>query len=351
LFKKIAVLAPGGIGAAVGGLLTRAGHDVVLIDQWAEHVEAMKAHGLKMTIGTRQEPEGEFTVKVRAHHLYEVCAMQPRPQFDLVFLTAKSYDTQWLVEFIKPFLAPDATLVSMQNSMNDEWIIPMIGAERDLACVLTGGGELLEPGHVWRNRSINHPYYTLGEVDGRMTPRLEEVVKVLSDAGKVKTSTEIMGAKWTKLIRNAQGAVSSLCNMRSWLGLNHQMYLPAVAKVGREAMLVGKAAGYKTEPINGLTAADLEGDPQSVSRAILEDARVGGSEKSISMVQHDIKVGRPTEVAGYLNGLVVQKGREFGIPTPANEIIIDLHGKVERGELPWDISNLELVSDALKDIP
>src|ERR1700709_2746829 len=119
---KIAVLAPGGIGASVGGLLTRAGHDVTLIDQWVAHVEAMKANGLKMTIGTRQEPEGEFIVPVNAVHLYEVAPM--RPEFDIVFLTAKSYDTVWLVEFIKPFLKPEGILVCMQNSINEEWIGP-----------------------------------------------------------------------------------------------------------------------------------------------------------------------------------------------------------------------------------
>ena len=122
--KKIAVLAPGGIGAPIGGLLTKAGHDVVLIDQWPAHVEAMKAHGLRITIGTKQEPEGEIVVPVRAYHLYEVCTL--RQQYDIVFLTAKSYDTRWLVQFIEPYLKPDGVVVSVQNSMNDEWIVPIV---------------------------------------------------------------------------------------------------------------------------------------------------------------------------------------------------------------------------------
>ena len=339
--KKIAVLAPGGIGASVGGLLTRAGHDVVMIDQWPAHVDAMKADGLRMTIGTRQEPEGEIVVPVRAYHLYEVCAL--RPQFDIVFLTAKSYDTRWLVHFIEPYLKPDGVLVSMQNSINDEWIAPIIGKHRDIACVLTGGGELLAPGHVWRNRSMKHPYYTLGELDGKITPRLKDLVSILSDAGKTTVSTDILAAKWTKLVRNAQGAVSSLCNMRSWKLLDDPRYVPAVAQITREAMQIGEALGYKWEPINGMTAENLLGEPERVARNIIENAKIGGSEESISMVQHDIKVGRPSEVAGYLNGYLVRKGREANVPTPVNEAIIALHERVERGELPWDMSNMELV--------
>jgi hypothetical protein len=80
---------------------------------------------------------------------------------------------------------------------------------------------------------------------------------------------------------------------------------------------------------------------------MLEEGGKGGSTESMSMLQYDIKVGRPTEVSGYLNGLVVQRGREANVPTPANEVIIRLHEQVERRELPWDMSNLALVEREL----
>ena len=339
--EKIAILAPGGVGGPVGGLLTKAGHDVVLIDQWPAHVEAMKANGLRITIGTKQKPEGEIVVPVRAYHLYEVCTL--RQQFDIVILTCKSYDTRWLVHFIEPYLKPDGVLVSMQNSLNDEWISPIIGKHRDIGCVLTGGGELLQPGHVWRNRSMNHPYYTVGELDGKVTARLEELVKILSDAGKTTISTDILPAKWTKLVRNSQSAVSYLCNKRSHQLLDDLRYISAVSEITREAIQIGTALGYNWEPINGLTAESLLGDPERVARNIIENAAIGISEDSLGMVQHDIKVGRPSEVAGYLNGLLVRKGREANLSTPMNEAIVELHLRVERGELPWDESNLDLL--------
>jgi 2-dehydropantoate 2-reductase len=342
--RTIAVLAPGGIGAPIGGLLTRAGHDVVLIDQWVEHVEAMKAHGLRIEIGTKQEPEGEITVPVRAYHLYEVAPL--RRAFDIVFLTAKSYDTHWLVPFIAPYLKQDGVLVSVQNSMNDEWIAPVIGAERDVGCVLTGGGHLLGPGHVWRNRSMGHPYYTLGELDGRITPRLTALVSLLDDAGGTRVTTNILGAKWTKLIRNCQSSVASLCGERSWHLLDDPRYVPTVAHITREAMQVGAACGYRMEPINGLTVEDLLGSPEEVARAITEDAQVGGSDDSMNHVMQDLRRGRPTEVTGFLNGLVVRKGTEVGIATPANERVVDLFDRLERGELRQERSNMDLVRAA-----
>ncbi|PYM78774.1 MAG: hypothetical protein DME13_28070, partial [Candidatus Rokuibacteriota bacterium] len=39
---RLGILGAGAIGCVVGGLLTKAGHDVTLIDQWPEHVEAMR---------------------------------------------------------------------------------------------------------------------------------------------------------------------------------------------------------------------------------------------------------------------------------------------------------------------
>jgi phosphoglycerate dehydrogenase-like enzyme len=39
---RIGIIGVGAIGGVVGGMLTRAGHDVTLIDQWPDHVEAMK---------------------------------------------------------------------------------------------------------------------------------------------------------------------------------------------------------------------------------------------------------------------------------------------------------------------
>jgi 2-dehydropantoate 2-reductase len=89
-----------------------------------------------------------------------------RPRFDVVFLTAKSYDTHWLVEFIRPYLKEDGVLVSIQNSLNEEWIAPVLGAERVVGCVLTGGGELLEPGGRGATARSTTPYYTLGELSG-----------------------------------------------------------------------------------------------------------------------------------------------------------------------------------------
>ncbi len=63
--KDIAVLGTGAIGSCIGADLRKAGHDVLLFDQWPAHVEAMKAHGLRVTMIRSGE---EFEVPVQAIH-------------------------------------------------------------------------------------------------------------------------------------------------------------------------------------------------------------------------------------------------------------------------------------------
>ena len=263
--KKLAVLATGAIGAPIGGLLTRAGHDVTLIDQWPANVEAMKAHGLHVTIGPKEDPEADFVVPVRACHVHEVCTL--RDPFDVVFVASKSYDTRWLVQLIEPHLEPDGVVVSVQNSINEEWIAPIVGEARTIGCVLTGGGELLEPGHVWRSRNLQHRYYTVGELHGNLTPRLEEVACILSDAGKIGVTTDLRGTRWSKLVSSCTSAALAALvspDLRSWQLVDLPGFLAIATQLGKETIEVGAALGYRMEPIFGMTPEELLRSPDEV---------------------------------------------------------------------------------------
>src|SRR5438552_18130581 len=121
--KKIAVLGTGANGSCLAADLTNAGLDVVLIDQWPAHVEAMRANGLHVTLR-----QGEIHAKVRAHHLCDLASMHEK--FDVVFLVTKAYDTRWHAELIKPHLKDDGFLIGMQNAMTAGIIANVVGHPR-----------------------------------------------------------------------------------------------------------------------------------------------------------------------------------------------------------------------------
>ena len=65
--KRIGVFGAGAIGGVVGGLLSRAGHDVTLIDTWVEHVDQINKNGLLVT-----NQESLYRCKPKAVHINQL---------------------------------------------------------------------------------------------------------------------------------------------------------------------------------------------------------------------------------------------------------------------------------------
>lgn len=332
--KRIAVLGTGAIGSSVGADLTRAGEDVHLVDQWPAHVEAMKARGLRVNMA-----EGDVHVDVRALHLCEVCTLtQP---FDLVFLACKSPDSHWLAEFIEPHLAPDGVLVSLQNSLNDEWVAPIVGYERDVACVVELAAELWDPGVVKRHTSPAHTWFGPGELHGRVTPRVQEIARILGAAGRTELKPNVWGAKWSKLTVNCMSqAVSGILRISDWEISQSPALLELSMRIGRECLRVGTALGYQMEPIFGMTAEELMGASDEGLKRMLLTLFSHIGRKSINSFLQDLIKRRPTEVH-HMNGLVAEKGRRAGVPAPMNEGITRIVDEIERGRLEIGQHNLE----------
>jgi 2-dehydropantoate 2-reductase len=181
----------------------------------------------------------------------------------LLLLCAKSYDSEWLTHFIKPYLKPDGVLVCVQNSFNDEWVAPIIGKNRDVACVIELSAALNEPGKVQRNTNRKGTWIALGELDGKITPRLKTLQKLFSNVGIAEVSNNILGAKWSKLIANAmtQGPIGML-GMKSADAVLLDGFLEIALDAGMETYQVSKALGIKIEPVFGLQAEDFSGNSE-----------------------------------------------------------------------------------------
>ncbi|MBT8004273.1 MAG: ketopantoate reductase family protein, partial [Rhodospirillales bacterium] len=189
--NKIAVLGTGSIGSSVGADLTHAGLDVTLIDQWPAHVEAMKANGLHI-----QFPDEDLNLPVAAWHLCELA--EHVPEFDVVFLAVKSYDTLWMLQLMEPYLKDNGVVIGLQNAMNDERISSVVGVERTIGCVVELSAEIFTPGLVKRDTTRDHTWFGLGELDGTITPRLEMVKSIMENVAKITLTNNVEGGKWTK---------------------------------------------------------------------------------------------------------------------------------------------------------
>ena len=341
--KRIAILGIGAVGSYLGAFLTRDGQDVTLIDMWGEHVDSMNRDGLRVS-----GSQGDFTVNVNAVHLTE--ARQIREPFDIAFLAMKSYDTEWAAHFLKTMVTPNGVVVSAQNCMNDQLIASIVGYDREVALVLsTITVALWEPGHVNRGgqpgRDRGYTVFRVGELHGRITPRVEELAEMLSCIDASKVTTNIWGERWSKLTTNASSnPVGAMTGLGSRGVANDPRAGLIQIQISKESVQVGLAHNYQIESIGGVEAevyarAD-EGDVLEELSTRLK-ARAGAADWKSSMAQ-DVTKGRRTEV-GLMNGHIVARGREVGVPTPVNAAIVEVVQGIDEGRITPDPSNIERV--------
>jgi 2-dehydropantoate 2-reductase len=204
-------------------------------------------------------PGKDLRVKVRALHLGELAT--ERPVFDVVLLAAKSYDTVWMCHLIAPYLADDGLLVGLQNGMNEEMITPIVGRERTVACVVELSAEIWEPGLVQRDTTRSGTWFAVGELDGAITDRVEEVAALLRNSARVDVTDNIFGAKWSKLVVNSMTmGPYSLLGLKNWEASALPGMTEISVRIGRESATVGQALGYRLEPIFGMTAEQFSGE-------------------------------------------------------------------------------------------
>lgn len=340
---RIAVLGAGAIGSCVAADLTRAEHDVTVVDQWPAHVEAIRAGGVRI-----QLPDEELHVELDAHHVCDLATL--RRTFDVVLLAAKSPDTRWMTELVRPYLADDGVVVGLQNGMNDDDIAAIVGERRTIGCVVELSAEIFTPGLVQRDTTPQGTWFGLGELDGSRTSRLDELRALLGHAARVDVTDNIRGAKWTKLVVNSMTmGPFGLLGLRNWEAVALPGMLEISVPIGREALAVGDALGYRTEPIFGMTAEEFAGssDEMLVTGIRTLMAHIGRSSTTASV--HDHRKGRRTEM-GHINGVVVARGGELGVPTPYNALVMNLYRRVDTGELAMDPANLDLLKEGARVI-
>jgi 2-dehydropantoate 2-reductase len=338
--KRMAVLGVGAIGGSVGADLTRAGHDVVLIDQWPAHVEAMKASGLRVSL----RDGGELCVPVRALHLCDLASS--RLELDIVFLACKSNDTRWMVELIKPWLAHDGVVVGLQNGMNDDAIASIAGRGRALGCVVELQAELFTPGLLQRNTAHETTWFSVGELDGSYTARVREIEALMRNVGRVEVTNNIYGAKWTKLIANTMTmGPFGLLGLRNYEAAALPGMFEISVRLGRESFAVGTALGYRIEPLFGLRADEFAGSSDENLVTTMKKL-LSHTGRGRTAPIHDHLKGRTSEME-FIPGLVSRKARELGIATPANDAVMEIDRMINRGELEMDASNFERLKERI----
>ncbi len=341
--RKIAIVGAGAVGGYAGAHMVQAGEDVTFIDPWPEHVEHMRKHGLRVTHAMNVP---EFTVPVRVLHITDAQQLAKEAPVDIAFVCMKSYDTAWATMMIQQYLAPAGYVVSLQNCMNEEAIANVVGWGKTLGCVASSiTVNLPEPGHIHRGAGKHgaaHSVFRAGEVHGRITPRAEEICRLVATADSAKTTNNLWGERWSKLVANAmQNGLSACTGLPGGEMLANDSIRRFSTRLGSEAIRVGQAHGYQLEEVLHLAPETIAraGEGDEAAMRACDEQRFKDSKKTAAgqrpSMGQDMQKGRRTEIE-FLNGFIVREGEKVGITAKANATLTDIVLRVERGELKAD---------------
>src|SRR5438034_5297006 len=189
---KLLVWGAGAIGGTIGAHLARAGHDVTFVDRAEDHVAAINRMGLRI-----EGPLAQFVAKAQAFLPDDIAG-----EFEHVVLAVKAQDTADATGALAPHLRRDGYVVSAQNGLNELVIKSIVGEARTMGCFVNFGADYIEPGVI---QYAGRGAVVLGEIDGRVTPRIGEMHRAFRDFDDAAiVTTNIWGYLWGKLAYGAQ---------------------------------------------------------------------------------------------------------------------------------------------------
>ncbi|WP_040156121.1 ketopantoate reductase family protein [Mobilicoccus massiliensis] len=289
---RIAIMGAGAVGCHLGGRLAQAGHDVTLVGR-PRLLKALEQDGLRLESTARGTDD-----RVRVRATTDPAAVR---EADAVLVCVKSLATEEAGTQIAPHLRPGALVVSVQNGLDNAEVLRTAIGRDDVTVypsviyVAVGMAGAAHVRHVGGGRVLLPDSAS------------SALVTALRDAVEVETVSDVVPAQWTKFVVNcAWNALSALTGL-SYARLNDSPHIPAVLEqIVGECDAVARAEGVTLDDPLGATLALV---------AVMPD--------QLSSTAQDLAAGRRTEI-DQLNGHVVRRGAELGIPTPANELLLAL---------------------------
>ena len=316
---KFAIVGAGAIGGYLGARLALAGEEVTFIAR-NRNLAAINANGFKLI-----EEDGREQV---ARNLRAVQRMAEAGPQDVVLLTLKAHQVKDVLPELRELFGPHTLVVTMINGLpwwyfhklagpyegrSLESVDPggVIGAhiepERVIGGIVYPASELVEPGVV---RVVEGNRFTLGELDGSRSERIEALSQAMMGAGfKAPVAKDIRSEIWVKLWGNLSfNPISALTHAT----LQDICRFPATRQLAARMMTEAQAIGEKL----------------GVEFKISLDKRIAGAEAvgahKTSMLQ-DVEHGRALELQA-LVGSVVELAQITQTPAPNIEAVYAVAG-------------------------
>src|SRR4030042_4295201 len=234
---KTVIVGTGAMGSLFGGLLTLSGEDVWLVDISKENIDAMKLRGLTI------EEKGK-TLNVPVNAVTDIASIG---KADLVIYFVKTYQTERAASDSLALQKEDTIFLTLQNGLgNEEMICRKLDPKKVILGVTGQGATLLEPGRI---RHAGWGETQIGELDGEITERANQIAQMLQKAGL----SDLVSSKIQDLIRQnlftnvGINALTALTGLKNGQLLDYPETVRLMEALVSEAVAVAKQKGVRIE--------------------------------------------------------------------------------------------------------
>jgi 2-dehydropantoate 2-reductase len=299
-----------------------AGVDVTAVDANEDHVRAIRDKGLRV-----YGPLGEKLARLKVCLPNEI-----RDPYECVILSVKSDQTESASRQIARFLPRAGFVVSFQNGLNELVIADQVGRERTVGAFVNWSAEYMEPGTLWLG---GLGALVLGELDGRVTPRLEELLPICRIFNpEAEISADVMGYLWGKLIYGSFLRVTALADQPIVAGLMDSQCQESCIRLAREIIEIADRHGIALHGFNGF-------DPEAFRTGAAADALArtfrdmtafnATSEITHASVWRDLTVRRRKTDTRWQYSPFVELASRYGMPARNVEALIGVFDRIEAG--------------------
>ena len=335
---RTAIYGAGSLGTILGAYISKAGVAIDLINRNKAHIEALQTRGAQV-VGTVQmtQPVTAYTPDMMSG------------TYDIIFLMTKQQHNAEVVTMLKDYLAEDGVVVTFQNGLPEVQIADILGEERVLGCTVAWGATMQGPGVCELTSEPDALSFALGAISAKRNKHFDRVKELLTLMGTVEVEDNFLGTRWSKLLINAAfSGMSAVLGCTFGEAAGDRQSRRVVQALIKECIDVCAKGGIRIEPVQGKDIVKLLDYHNAVKKAIafliIPIAIRKHAKLKASMLQ-DIEKGKPTEVDA-INGAVSAFGRKVHCPTPANDRVVDIIHRIERGELKPCFDNLKYFGEA-----
>jgi 2-dehydropantoate 2-reductase len=319
---KILVIGAGAIGGITAALLRKNGINVEIVCKYEDYASLVSLQGIEIS-GVC----GNFNIKIPSY----AAVSQVKDEKDIILLATKATDMIDAASSLNSVLKKEGYLISLQNGICEDELAAIVGRSRVIGCV-TGWGATMESRGKLEMTSKGD--FILGYTDREVDDALSSIAEVLKSVVPVRTTNNIIGHLYSKLIINSCiTSLGAVCGLYLGKMLMIRKVRKIFIEIVREAVSVSEKMQIKIEIFGG----KLDFKKFISGNNVFSDIRrhlllliIGYKYRKLkSSALQSLERNKPTEIE-YLNGYIIRNAEKAGVAVPVNRFIMNIIHEIEQ---------------------